>query len=133
MSEHVQLQPPDYHRCLDTVFSSPAACRELLRRLMEMTEDDVRSRWSPWKGQEPPPYGERVGDQISAEVRRAMVQAEYDSCRELLDFQERELAAVVGVPVLQMSYVELIWSVRGTIRDLRHRIAELEAGTTEEG
>ncbi len=55
MSEHKQMQPPpDYHRCLETVFSSPAACREILERLSKMTEAEVQSRWSPWVDQEPP-------------------------------------------------------------------------------
>lgn len=48
MSEHRQMQPPDYHRCLEIVFSSPAASREILERLSKMTEAEVQSRWSPW-------------------------------------------------------------------------------------
>lgn len=126
MSDHIQLQPPDYHRCLDTVFASPTACRALLQRLSDMTEHEIHSRWSPWKGQEPP-HGPRVADRIPAEVRQAMLQAEYDSCRELLDFQQRELADVVGIPPAQLSYVELIAGLRRTLTDQRDRIIELEA------
>lgn len=127
MSDHIQLQPPDYHRCLDTVFASPTACRALLQRLADMTEHDIHSRWSPWQGQEPPPHGPEVADQIPAEVRLAMVQAELDSYREIVNFQHRELAAVMDVPPMQLSYVELIVGVRGILADQRRRIVELEA------
>ncbi|MGS2808278.1 hypothetical protein [Nocardia sp. MW-W600-9] len=56
-----------------------------------------------------------------------MLQAEYDSCRELLDFQQRELADVVGIPPAQLSYVELIAALRRNLTDQRDRIIELEA------
>ncbi|MFE9788722.1 hypothetical protein ACWF99_02825 [Nocardia sp. NPDC055002] len=127
MSDHIQMQPPDYHRCLDTVFASPVACRELLQRLSEITEHDIHSRWSPWLGQVPPPHGSRVAEQIPVAVRLAMLQADYDSCREILDLNVRDLAAVVGVHPMQMSYVELIASVRRILEDQRNRILELEA------
>ncbi|EOM76777.1 hypothetical protein Rrhod_1897 [Rhodococcus rhodnii LMG 5362] len=58
MSEHKQMQPPDYHRCLDTVFGSPspAACREMhesnaelvfgIRRKLESLNQHV----TEWEG-----------------------------------------------------------------------------------
>ncbi|MEU4417917.1 hypothetical protein [Nocardia salmonicida] len=92
-----------------------------------MTEHDIHSRWSPWLGQVPPPHGSRVAEQIPIAVRLAMLQADYDSCREILDLNVRDLAAVVGVHPMQMSYVELIASVRRILEDQRNRILELEA------
>ncbi|MGX1879610.1 hypothetical protein ACWIHP_33635 [Nocardia fluminea] len=92
-----------------------------------MTEHDTHSRWSPWLGQVPPPHGSRVAEQIPIAVRLAMLQADYDSCREILDLNVRDLAAVVGVHPMQMSYVELIASVRRILEDQRNRILELEA------
>ncbi|MFD3746508.1 hypothetical protein [Nocardia sp. NPDC058633] len=91
-----------------------------------MTEHDIHSQWSPWTGQEPPPHGSRVGEQIPIEVQLAMLQADYNSCREILNLNVRDLAAVVGVHPMQMSYVELIASVRSTIEDQRNRILDLE-------
>ncbi|MGY0497407.1 hypothetical protein ACWZHB_02780 [Nocardia sp. FBN12] len=102
MSDHIQMEPPDYHRCFDTVSASPVACRDLLQRLSEMTEYDIHSRWSPWKGQEPPPYGSQVGEQIPVEVQLVMLQAQYDSYGEVADLQLRDLAAVVGVHPMQI-------------------------------
>ncbi len=92
-----------------------------------MIEHDIHSRWSPWKGQQPPPHGSQVGEQIPVDVQLAMLQADFDSCREILDLQVRDLAAVVGVHPMQMSYVELIASVRRILEDQRNRILELEA------
>ncbi|NKY43572.1 hypothetical protein [Nocardia cerradoensis] len=129
MSDHVQLQPPDYHRCLDTVFQSPVACRALLQRLAEMTEGDIRARWSPWMGQQPPPYGPRVWDHVPAAVQLAMLQADYDSVRESANHQYRELAAALEIPPMQYSYVELSHCLRTLLDQQRQRISELEAGT----
>ncbi|MEV6064007.1 hypothetical protein [Nocardia asteroides] len=93
-----------------------------------MTEHDIHSQWSPWQGQEPPPHGLEVADRIPAAVRLAMAQAELDSLREVVDFQQRELAAVMDVPPMQLSYVELIAGVRRILADQRRRIVELQAG-----
>jgi len=98
------------------VFASPLACRELLQRLSEMTEHDINARWSAWKGQEPPPHGPRVGEQIPIEVQLAMLQADCDSYRQIVNIQVRELAAVVEVHPMQLSYVELIASVRRSLK-----------------
>ncbi|MEV6655434.1 hypothetical protein [Nocardia fluminea] len=92
-----------------------------------MTEHDIHSRWSPWLGQVPSPHGSRVAEQIPIAVRLAMLQADYDSSREILDLNVRDLAAVVGVHPMQMSYVELIASVRRISEDQRNWILELEA------
>ncbi|MEV0059995.1 hypothetical protein [Nocardia sp. NPDC050718] len=127
MNDHVQMQPPDYHRCLETVFRSPVACHTLLQQLSEMTEDDIRSRWSPWLGQQPPPSGPQVEEQVPAEVRVAMLQAVADRYLALIERQHRELAAVLDIPVMQHSYVELIEAARRILASQRDRIAELEA------
>lgn len=112
MNDHVQMQPPDYHRCLQTVLRSPVACRTLLQQLSELTEDDVRSRWSPWLAQEHPPHGPQVEERVPAQVRLAMLQAVTDGYRATMERQYRELAAVLDIPVMQYSYVELIEAAR---------------------
>lgn len=133
MSEHKQMQPPDYHRCLETVFSSPAACREILERLSKMTEAKVQSRWSPWVDQEPPPFGSHVKDQVPAEVQLAALQVTYDSHRKSTMALWRQLSDIMGIPVMQESLVELIWSVRMTIERLNNRIEMLENAATQSG
>ncbi|WP_137724151.1 hypothetical protein [Prescottella subtropica] len=133
MPEHAQMQPPDYHRCLETVFASPAGCRELLERLSAMTDAEIESRWSPWKDQEPPPYGPQVKRQVPVEVQLAMLQVAYDDYRESTMTSTmmlwRRLSDIMGIPVMQESLTELVWSVGRRIERLEGRIAELE-GTT---
>ena len=126
MPEHKQMQPPDYHRCLETVFSSPAGCRDLLERLSAMTDAEIESRWSPWRGQEPPPYGPQVKQQVPVEVQLAMLQATYDSHRKSTMTLWRSLSDIMGIPVMQESLAELIWSVGRKIERLEAHIAELE-------
>ncbi len=133
MSEHKQLQPPDYHRCMETVFRSPTACRELLRRLSKMTETDLRSKWSPWKDQDPPPYGPKVKDQVPAEVRLLMAEAALageSAMHRRLWGELHELMGTCGP--IGTSTAELIVDIRMTLDRLRNRIAELE-GTAADG
>jgi hypothetical protein len=132
MSEHKQLQPPDYHRCMDTVFRSPTACRELLHRLANTTESDLRAKWSPWKDQDPPPYGPKAKDQIPAEVRLLMAEAALAGERAGDQLLWRELYDLMGIPPMQESPAELIFWIRTRIERLEKRIAELE-GTAADG
>ncbi|MEU1981849.1 hypothetical protein [Nocardia sp. NPDC019395] len=130
MDDHPQIQPPDYHRCLDKVLASPEACHELLRTLSQMTDARARSPWSPWKGEEPPPHGAQVAEIVPAQVRLDALQATYDSYLESEQHVWRRLYDVMGVPPMQQSAVELIENVRRTIQRLNHRIAELEESST---
>lgn len=127
MSEHKQMQPPDYHRCLETVLSSPGACREFLERLSTITETDLQPRWSPWPGQEPPPYGPDVKKQVPAEIALAMLQATYDDYRKSTMALWRQLFDIMDIPVMQESLAELIGSVRMRIQRLEGRIQMLES------
>ncbi|MDZ7917432.1 MAG: hypothetical protein U5O16_37350 [Rhodococcus sp. (in: high G+C Gram-positive bacteria)] len=131
MSEHKQMVPPDYHRCLETVFSSPAACRELLERLAKTTDVEVQSQWSPWRGQQPPPYGPDVKKQVPAEVQLLMLESTYAGYRASQQRLWRELYDVMGIRPMQESTVELIWSVRVTIDRLENRIEQLERAEAE--
>jgi hypothetical protein len=126
MSEHKQMVPPDYHRCLDAILSSPAACRTVLETLAKMTEEQARSKWSPWHGQEPPPCGPDVRQKVPAEVQLVALQAAYDSHRKSTMALWRQLSDIMDIPVMQESLVELIWSVRMTIERLKSRIDDLE-------
>lgn len=126
MSEHQQMVPPDYHRCLETVFSSPAACRELLERLAQTTDVEVQSQWSPWRGQQPPPYGPDVKKQVPAEVQLLMLESTYAGYRASQQWLWRELYDVMGIRPMQESTVELIGSVRMIIGRLKNRIEQLE-------
>ncbi|MCX5044045.1 hypothetical protein OG921_12785 [Aldersonia sp. NBC_00410] len=126
MTEHKQMQPPDYHRCLDTVFASPTACRELLERLAKTGEVDLRSKWSPWQGQEPPPHGYEVKRQVPAGVQLLMVEAKLAGERASFNRLWRELYDLMGVAPMQESNAELIVNIGGTLDRLRCRIAELE-------
>ena len=131
MPEHQQMQPPDYHRCFDQVLSSPEACRTLLEQLSEMTEAQARSEWSPWRGQQPPPYGPDVAERVPAEVRLMALQATYDAHCEADMRMWRRLYDVMDTPIMEKSNVELIESVRMTIERLKNRIVELETGAAE--
>ncbi|ETT28372.1 hypothetical protein RAJCM14343_1691 [Rhodococcus aetherivorans] len=126
MPEHKQMQPPDYHRCLETVFASPTACRELLERLARTREIDLRSKWSPWRGQEPPPHGPEVKRQVPAEVQLLMVEAKLAGERASFRRLWRELYDLMGVPPMQESNVELIVHIRSTLDRLKSRVRELE-------
>ena len=132
MPEHKQMQPPNYHRCLETVFSFPDACRELLDRLSTMTEAEVQSRWSRWRGQQSRPYEPGVKDQIPAEVQLVALQAAYDSFRESTVELWRELSTIMDIPIMQNSLVELISSVRMRIERLNSRIEILESASAQE-
>nr|ARX60060.1 hypothetical protein pVAPN1572_0243 [Prescottella equi] len=127
MSEHKQLQPPEYHRCMDTVFNSPAACREFLHRLAAMTDAEIQSKWSPWKDQDPPPYGPDVKKQVSAEVQLVMAEAALAGERASNRRIWRELYDVMGIHPMQESNIELIFGIGRTIDRLKRQIAELEA------
>ncbi|MCF8784313.1 hypothetical protein [Rhodococcus ruber] len=126
MPEHKQMQPPDYHRCLETVFASPTACRELLERLARTREIDLRSKWSPWQGQEPPPHGPEVKRQVPAEVQLLMVEAKLAGERASFRRLWRELYDLVGVSPMQESNAELVVHIRILLDRLHSRIAELE-------
>lgn len=126
MPEHKQMQPPDYHRCLETVFASPTACRELLERLARTREIDLRSKWSPWQGQEPPPHGPEVKRQVPAEVQLLMVEAKLAGERASFRRLWRELYDLVGVFPMQESNAELVVHIRILLDRLHSRIAELE-------
>ena len=126
MSEHKQMVPPDYHRCLETVFSSPVACRELLERLAKATDVEVQSQWSSRRGQQPPPYGPDVRKQVRAEVQLLMLESTYACYRASERRLWRELYDVIGIRPMQESTVELIGSVRMTINRLKNRIEQLE-------
>lgn len=127
MSDHKQMQPPDYHRCMDTVFSSPVACREFLHRLAAMTDVDVQSKWSPWKDQDPPPYGPQVKKLVPAEVQLVMAEAALAGERASQRRIWRELYDIMGIHPMQESNIELIFGIERTINRLKERIAELEA------
>ncbi|MCD2114616.1 hypothetical protein LQ384_26290 [Rhodococcus rhodochrous] len=134
MDEHQQMQPPDYHRCLDTVFASPTACRELLERLAKTQEYDLRSKWSPWLGQEPPPHGPEVKRRVPAEVQLLMVEAQLAAERASHERLWRELYDLLGVPPMQESNAELVVHIQMLLDRLNNRIAELEhaiASTTD--
>lgn len=134
MSEHKQLQPPDYHRCMDTVFRSPIACRELLHKLATTTEADLRSKWSPWKDQDPPPYGPKVKDQVPAEVRLLMAEAELAGERAVQRRLWGELHELMGTcGPIGTSTAELVFGIRMTLDRLNTRIAELEGTAADEG
>jgi hypothetical protein len=45
----------------------------------------------------------------------------------------RQLSDIMGIPVMQESLVELIWSVRMTIERLNNRIEMLENAATQSG
>lgn len=126
MSEHQQMRPPDYHRCLDTVFASPVACRELLERLATTTEVNIRSTWSPWRGQEPPPHGPEVKRQVPAEVQLLMVEAQLASERASFNRLWRELYDRMGVAPMEMSNAELIVDIGMRMDRVNSRIAQLE-------
>lgn len=126
MSEHQQMRPPDYHRCLDTVFASPVACRELLERLATTTEVNIRSKWSPWRGQEPPPHGPDVKRQVPAEVQLLMVEAQLASERASFNRLWRELYDRMGVAPMEMSNAELIVDIGMRMDRVNSRIAQLE-------
>jgi len=132
MDEHQQMQPPDYHRCLDTVFASPTACRELLERLAKTQEHDLRSKWSPWLGQEPPPHGPEVKRQVPAEVQLLMAEAALASQRAVHQRIWRELYDRLGVREMEKSNYELVLHIRGTLDRLNSRIAELEQAIVSE-
>lgn len=132
MSEHKQLQPPDYHRCMDTVFRSPTACRELLHKLAKTSEADLRSKWSPWKDQDPPPYGPKVKDKVPAGVRLMMVEAELAGERGMQHRLWGELHELMGTcGPIGTSTAELIIGIRMTLNRLNARIAELEGTATD--
>ncbi|SUF08978.1 Uncharacterised protein [Rhodococcus gordoniae] len=126
MDEHLQMQPPDYHRCLDTVFASPTACRELLERLAKTQEYDLQSKWSPWLGQEPPPYGPEAKRRVPAEVQLLMVEAQLAAERASHERLWRELYDLLGVPPMQESNAELVIHIRMLLDRVNKRIAELE-------
>ena len=126
MSEHQQMRPPDCHRCLDTVFASPVACRELLERLATTTEVNIRSKWSPWRGQEPPPHGPEVKRQVPAEVQLLMVEAQLASERASFNRLWRELYDRMGVAPMEMSNAELIVDIGMRMDRVNSRIAQLE-------
>ena len=132
MPEHKQMQPPNYHRCLETVFSSPNACRELLDRLSSMTEAEVLSGWSPWRGQQSPLYGPGVKVLVPAEVQLVALQATYDSYRKSTMELWRKLSDIMDIPIMQNSLVELIWSVRMRVERLNSRIEILESASAQE-
>ncbi|QCB51315.1 hypothetical protein E5720_20610 [Rhodococcus sp. PAMC28707] len=92
-----------------------------------MTEAEVQSRWSPWRGQESPPYGPGVKDRVPAEVQLVALQANYDSYRESTMELWRDLSDIMDIPVMQESLVELIWCVRMRIERLNSRIEILES------
>lgn len=126
MDEHQQMRPPDYHRCLDTVFASPTACRELLERLAKTREHDLRSTWSPWLGQEPPPHGPEVKRRVPAEVQLLMVEAQLAAERASHERLWHELYDLLGVPPMQESKAELVVHIRMLLERVNNRIAELE-------
>lgn len=129
MPEHKQMQPPDYHRCLEQVLSSPVACRSFLERLSRMTEAEARSEWSSWWGyEELPPHGPEVKKHVPAEVQLMALHATFDTYRKSEMQLWQRLYDVMGTPLMEKSVVELIESVRGTIARLMSRIAELESG-----
>ncbi|UGT61814.1 hypothetical protein [Nocardia asteroides] len=92
-----------------------------------MTEDEISYRWSPWRGQQPPPHGPQVQEQVPAEVRLAMADALLSDYQDLIARQRSDLAGVLKIPVGQYSFVELIEAVRQILARQRDRITELEA------
>ncbi|WP_413769011.1 hypothetical protein [Rhodococcus pyridinivorans] len=127
----LKLQPEP---TLDTVFASPTACRELIERLAKTTEVDLRSKWSPWKGQEPPPHGPEVRRRVPAEVQLLMVEAQLAAERASDERLWRKLYDLLGVPPMQESNAELVVQIRMLLDRLNNRIAELEeaiAATTD--
>lgn len=133
MSEHRQLQPPDYHRCLDTVFSSPSACRELLLRLAQTTDADLRARWAPWRDQDSPPYGPKVKTQVRPEVQLMMAEATLAGERAAEERLWRELYDLMGIPPMQESNAELVFWIRTRIERLEKRVGELEQPAADGG
>jgi hypothetical protein len=130
MSEHKQMQPPDFHRCMETVFRSPTACRELLLRLVKMTDAEIQSTWSPWKDQDPPPYGPVVKKKVPAEVQLVMAEATLAGERAMQRKLWGELHELMGsLGPIGTSTAELIVDIRITLDRLKNRIAQLE-GTT---
>ncbi|NLE79098.1 MAG: hypothetical protein GX610_05850 [Rhodococcus sp.] len=131
MTDHTQMRPPDYHRCLDTVFASPTACRELLERLARTREVDLRQKWSPWRDQQPPPHGYEVTRQIPADVQLLMTEAQLAADRATFTRLWRELYDLLGVPPAQESNAELVVHIRTTLDRLTRRVAELEAAAAD--
>lgn len=127
MTEHPQMQPPDYHRCVTTMLSTPAACLELLDTLSTMTEAEARYKWSPWRGQPPPMRGPEVMAHIPAEVRLVAVEAQLAGERKSSMALWRELAEIMGVGVMDLSLAELIGFVGRRLQRLEARVEELEA------
>ncbi|UTM40115.1 hypothetical protein MX572_26060 (plasmid) [Rhodococcus pyridinivorans] len=132
MDKHQQMRPPDYHRCLDTVFTSPTACRELLERLAKTKERDLRWEWSPWLGQEPPPHGPEVKRPVPAEVQLLMVEAQLAAERASHERLWRELYDLLSVPPMQESNAELVVHIRMLLDRVNNRIAELEEAIASE-
>jgi hypothetical protein len=128
-----QMQPPDYHRFLDTVFASPTACRELLERLAKTRERDLRREWSPWLGQEPPPYGYEVKRQVPAEVQLLMAEAVLASQRAGHQRIWRKLYDLLGIREMEKSNYELVLHIRATLDHLNNRITELEQAVAAKG
>ncbi|UZF48500.1 hypothetical protein [Rhodococcus rhodochrous] len=132
MDEHQQMQPPADHSCLDTVFASPRACRQLIERLARTKERDLRVHWSPCPGQESPPYGYEVKRQVPAEVQLLKAETQLDTQRVIFNRLWRELYDLLGVREMETSNYELILYVRGTLDRLNSRIAELEQAIVSE-
>ncbi len=94
-----------------------------------------------WLGQELPPHGPEVKQQVPAEVQVLTLQATFDAHRKSNTQLWQRLYDVMETPMMEKSKVEIIESVRGTIERLRSRITELEsravgspvAGTIPEG
>ncbi|WP_169846760.1 hypothetical protein [Rhodococcus marinonascens] len=119
---------------METVFGSPTACRELLERLAKMTDAEVQSKWSPWKDQDPPPYGPEVKKQVPAEVQLVMAEATLSGERAMQRKLWGELHDLMdsGGPI-GTSTAELIVGIRVTLDHLKKRIAQFEGTASHNG
>ncbi|MGW6374815.1 hypothetical protein ACWFRB_01965 [Rhodococcus sp. NPDC055112] len=119
---------------METVFSSPAACRELLLRLAKTTDAEIQSKWSPWKDQDLPSYGPEVKKQVPAEVQLVMAEATLTGERAAQRKLWGELHNLMGSSgPIGTSTAELIVAIRVTLDRLKIRIAQLEGTTADDG
>lgn len=134
MVEHVrQMVPPDYHSCVDEVLRSSSACRMVVETLANMTGAEAELGWrqSRREGEDPPPHGPGVAEQIPAPVRVIMLENDLKARQESTLGLWQRLAEIMGIPMGQESLVELIESVRMVRDRQQQRITELDARVRE--
>ena len=134
MVEHVrQMKPPDYHSCVDEVLRSSSACRMVVETLANMSAAEAELGWrnSRREGEDPPPHGPGVAEQIPAPLRVIMLENALKAHPESTLGHWQRLADIMSVPIRQQSLVELIESVRMVREHQLQRITELDARVRE--